>query len=135
MNIMNTNNNSILGTWQNQAPYNSSLQITSYDPDDGQITGVYKSSTGSSGTYPFIGYVHGKEGTNNSICLAINWKATSGTFSNFFYCQAYGRFLNIANWSRKLCSYPNYFSKLNDGYYIIEFNMIKKKKSIRFLKK
>ncbi|MDC3133029.1 hypothetical protein OA501_02320 [Flavobacteriaceae bacterium] len=76
---MKNSNFTILGTWQNQDPYNSTLMIDKYDPNTGLITGVYKSSTGSSGTYSFSGFIRGNDGKNNeSLCLAIDWKSIDG---------------------------------------------------------
>ncbi|CAM1364202.1 avidin/streptavidin family protein [Tenacibaculum xiamenense] len=65
----------LVGTkWENQ--YNSLLTIVSVS-STGLIIGEYSSTTGSSGTYPVIGFVSPVSATekNRTIGITINWKS------------------------------------------------------------
>ena len=79
----NTNNTfttvikELIGEWVNEL--GSTLKITNIDSSSGRITGVYKSSSGTSGkSFPLIGWVNyqiPQPSTDNAVvvCFSVHW--------------------------------------------------------------
>jgi hypothetical protein len=69
---------SVIGMWRNE--YGSVLDIHAHGPE-GQVSGVYTSDTGASGTYPMSGWspVGPKAADNRPFAACVFWKPTDGS--------------------------------------------------------
>jgi len=67
----------LVGEWVNEL--GSPLKITNIDLSSGRISGIYKSSSGTSGkSYPLIGWVNyqiPRQGGDNAVvvCFSVHW--------------------------------------------------------------
>lgn len=68
---------SVSGIWLNE--YNS--RMTLHQSDAGLVTGIYESSTGSTGKYRVLGHADpacAADGPGQSLALAISWRSIAG---------------------------------------------------------
>ena len=84
---------SLVGEWVNEL--GSPLKITDIDLSSGQISGIYKSASGTSGkSYPLIGWVNyqiPRQGGDNAVvvCFSVHWGEYGSvtTWNGIYYPQ------------------------------------------------